>query len=88
MPTFTPDGVPVYAEWPQEAKDALYAQFKMLDPQKEGLDRSKLRVFYPYLGWNDIQKGLEGLIADGKVQSSIGTLSSGKPVELFTWKGV
>ena len=54
---------------------------------KEGFDRSKLRVFYPYLGWNDIQKGLDALIASGRAEQSI-THINGRPVEMFTWKAV
>lgn len=86
MPSFTEDGTPVYEEWTAEMKDALYANFKFLDATGAGLDRSKLRAFYPMLGWNDIQKGLDALIADGRLQSRMGVIGS-RQVELFVWKG-
>lgn len=86
MPTFTEDGTPVYAEWTQEMKDALAANFAFLDKEGKGLDRAKLRMFYPMLGWNDIQKGLDALIADGKLESKLVTVGT-RPVETFFLKG-
>lgn len=86
MPQFSPEGVPIYAEWKPEALDAMFSQFKMLDPAKTGLDRSKLRLFYPYLGWNDIQKGLDALISSNRVKQSL-TYVDGKPLEVFVWEG-
>lgn len=83
---FTPTGQPVYADWTQPAIDALFAQFKMIDPAKTGLDRSKLRLFYPYMGWNDIQKGLDALIAAGRLEHSM-TYVDGRALETFLWKG-
>lgn len=88
MPTFDANGNPVYADWSQEALDALYQQFQMMDTAREGLSRPKLRVFYEQLGWNDIQKGIDALVAAGKLESFTGTLPTGRPVELFRWKGV
>lgn len=83
---YTDTGEPIYAEWTQEMKDALYANFKFLDTKREGLDRSKLRMFYPMLGWNDIQKGLEALIADGRLESRVVPIGQGS-AEAFFWKG-
>jgi len=89
MPTgFTELGEPIYAEWTDEMKDALYANFKFLDKDAKGLDRSKLRVFYPMLGWNDVQKGLDALVADGRLAIEIRPLNSKVNVETFVWKGV
>ena len=85
--TFDADGNPSYPEWPAEAVTALHDQFKMLDAGQEGIDRSKLRVFYPYLGWNDIQKGLDALVSSGRAEQSI-THVNGRAVEVFTWKAV
>lgn len=82
-----PDGVPVYTEWKPEAVDELYAQIKMLDADQKGVDRSKLRVFYTQMGWNDIQKGLDALISSGRAEAST-THENGRPVEVFTWKAV
>lgn len=87
MPEFTPDGTPVYAEWTKEMKDALHANFKILDSKQEGLDRSKLRAFYPMLGWNDVQKGIDALIADERLQSRMVIVGT-RSVEAFVWKGV
>lgn len=87
MPSFTEDGTPVYAEWTTEMKNALFANFKVLDASKEGLDRSKLRAFYPMLGWNDVQKGLEALVADGRLEVGKNLVGT-RVVEVFTWKGV
>lgn len=83
---YTETGEPIYAEWTQEMKDALHANFKFLDKEQEGLDRSKLRLFYPMLGWNDVQKGLDALIADGRLVSSL-VPNGPTSVEVFTWKG-
>jgi len=83
--SFDANGTPVYPEWSTEAQTALFEQFGMLDPDGQGLDRSKLRVFYPYMGWNDLQKGLDALIASGRLVSSIAHVG-GRPVEIFTRK--
>jgi len=83
---YTESGEPIYAEWTTEMKNALYANFKFLDADGKGLDRSKLRAFYPILGWNDVQKGLDALIADGRLESRLVTVG-GRSVETFFWKG-
>lgn len=84
--SFTEDGTPVYTPWTQEMKDALYANFKIIDSQQQGVDRSKLRLFYPMLGWNDIQMGLDALVADGRLQATQALVGT-RPVEVFIWKG-
>ena len=86
MPTFTADGVPQYSDWKPEATGALFDQLKMLDPAKVGVNRSQLRTFYPYLGWNDLEKGLNSLIASGRADRTVTTVN-GKPLEVFVWKG-
>lgn len=85
MPTFDADGNPVYAEWTSAMKDALHANFKVIDPNGAGADRSKLRLFYPMLGWNDIQKGVDALKADGRLTVKM-LYVNGNPVEAFVWK--
>lgn len=86
MPEFTADGTPVYAEWTTEMKNALHSNFQILDADAQGLDRSKLRAFYPMLGWNDVQKGIDALIADGRLESRMALVGS-RQVEVFVWKG-
>lgn len=85
MPTFDENGNPVYAEWTPEMKNSLHSNLKFIDPDKQGVDRSKLRLFLPKVGWNDIQKGIDGLIADGRLESVM--VSHGNAVvESFVWK--
>lgn len=80
------EGSPVYAEWSAEAQTALHSQLRMLDPQQEGVTRPQLRVFYPYMGWNDIQKGIDALKAAGKVQSVVRQPKGAKVAfEYFVW---
>jgi hypothetical protein len=82
------EGEPIYAEWSVEAQNALHSQLKMIDPQQEGITRPQLRTFYPYMGWNDIQKGIEALKASGKLQSVISKPTGAKVAfEYFVWKG-
>lgn len=85
--TFDADGNPSYTPWTDEMKDAMYANFKVLDAAGEGLDRSKLRLFYPMIGWNDLQVGIDALIADGRLESKIIAINGTTPVEHFIWKG-
>lgn len=61
------NGNPQYDDWTQEAQDALASQFDLLDAQGQGVTVEKLRAFYPFMGWNDLQKGLDALVASGKL---------------------
>jgi hypothetical protein len=86
MPSFDEQGNPVYQEWTQEMKDALVTSMTAIPTDDlGGVDRAKLRVFYPMLGWNDLQKGIDALIADGRLESKI-TSVGGRPVEVFVVK--
>lgn len=85
--TFDQDGNPTYTPWTSEMKDAMYANFKLLDAAQAGLDRSKLRLFYPMIGWNDLQVGIDALIADGRLESKIIPVNGTTPIEHFIWKG-
>lgn len=79
-------GSPAYAEWDAEAQNALHSQLKMLDPNQEGVTRPQLRVFYPYLGWNDIQKGIDALKGAGKLKSVLRQPPGAKVAfEYFVW---
>lgn len=80
-------GNPVYAEWPTAQTDQLYANLKTFDPDQKGLDRSKLRFFYGKLGWNDIQKGIDQLIASGRLEAKVVPMGQAS-VEVFIWKAV
>ena len=86
MPTFDENGVPQYADWSADEQASLLANFKALDPDRNGVNRTQLRAFYTHIGWNDFQKGIDALVASGQVESKIGYLA-GRPVEVYTWKG-
>lgn len=81
------EGAPVIPDWPQDAQDALYAQLKMLDPQKEGIGLAQMRSFYPSLGWANVRKGLTTLQSAGKVTSKHVRPAGGKvSIETFFWQ--
>jgi len=81
------EGNPVYAEWPAEQTDQLYGNLQTFDPDQKGLDRSKLRFFYGKLGWNDIQQGIDQLIASGRLEAKVVPMGQAQ-VEVFVWKEV
>lgn len=58
-----------YPEWDEEAQNALISGIKMLDVEGNGVGRQQLRAIFPFMGWNDIQKGLDAVLASGKVKS-------------------
>lgn len=81
------EGNPVYADWPAEQTEQLYGNLKAFDPDQNGLDRSALRFFYRKLGWNDIQKGIDALVASGRLESKVVPMGSTQ-AEVFVWKEV
>jgi hypothetical protein len=86
---FDDQGNPVYPDWTSDELDTLAQQIQMLDPDKEGIPMNRLRVFYPKLGWNDIQKGLSQLEAAGRLSSRM-VKTPGAKVQFqhWTWQEV
>jgi hypothetical protein len=66
--------------------DLLVQQLAMIDPNGEGVPMSRLRVFYPKLGWGHLQKRLEALQAAGRITRA--TRSTGGPVPFEFWSRV
>ena len=87
--SFDKDGNPSYTEWTTEQKDALYSLFKSFDPKAEGIDRAWLKKLNKGVGTNDLQKGLDALLADGRITSRNVTVPGTKvQIETFFWKAV
>jgi hypothetical protein len=86
--SFDADGNPSYPAWSTDQKDALYNLLKSFDPTKVGLDRAFLKQLNKGVGTNDLQMGLDALIAEGRIESRResmpGTIIK---VEKFFWKG-
>lgn len=86
--SFDADGNPSYPEWTEEQKTALLALFKMFDPQGQGIDRAFLKQLNKGVGTNDLQKGLDALVAEGRLESRLVPGNAGHvKVEKFYQKG-
>jgi hypothetical protein len=76
--TYSPP-VPTTAE-----VDAIAAQLAMLDPNREGIDVTKFRAFYPKLGYGHIERRLAALEAAGRVRRSVRANAGGIMIEYWT----
>lgn len=63
-----------------EQQVLLLNQLKMIDPEKEGVDASRLRTFYPKLGWNSILQVLYACVDAGTVKKR----RDGR-LDVYTW---
>lgn len=87
--TFDKDGNPSYPEWSAEQKNALYELLKSFDPNNEGIDRAFLKKLKKGVGTNDLQMGLNALVADGRLESRLAVMPGVHvKVEKFYWKQV
>lgn len=87
--TFDKDGNPSYTEWSSEQLDSLYQLFKNFDANKVGIDRAFLKQLNKGVGTNDLQKGLDGLMASGRLESKrVRPAGGAVAYETFFWKGV
>ncbi|MBZ0275104.1 MAG: hypothetical protein K8I60_03100 [Anaerolineae bacterium] len=66
-----------YTPTPEEL-DTMHQQLQALDMDGQGVNPSKLRVFYPRTGWNVIYARLYALRDAGRVQ----VIKRGSPVPL------
>jgi len=85
---FDADGNPSYPAWSKDQKDALYSLLKSFDPDSEGIDRAFLKQLNKGVGTNDLQMGLNALIAEGRIESRLADMPGAKvKIEKFYWKG-
>lgn len=64
--------------------DTIASQLGMLDPNREGIDVTKFRAFYPKLGFGHIERRLAALEAAGRVQRSVRANAGGVLIEYWT----
>ena len=81
----TPTPEPVLSE---EAA-ALHAQFKAIDPKRNGAGLNTIAMFYPKTGWNVIRVMVRELEAHGMLTSrNVLNRKGGVSHKLYTWQSV
>lgn len=78
-PTYQPPAAPTTAEI-----DTLASQLAVLDPNREGIDVTKFRAFYPKLGFGHIERRLAALEAAGRVSRDYRANAGGIMIEYWT----
>ena len=64
--------------------DLLASQLAMLDPDRNGVDVTKFRAFYPKLGFGHIERRLAALEAAGRVRREYRANNGGIMIEYWT----
>lgn len=64
--------------------EAVASQLSLLDPQREGLDVTKLRAFYPKVSYAHLENRLAALEASGRVKRSYRANAGGVLIEYWT----
>lgn len=80
---------PAQVQAPVEPTDAekLHANFKAIDPLRNGVGLDKIRPFYPRVGWNKILGWCAELESAGKLAKRVVlNKTGGVAYHLYDWK--
>ena len=67
----------------------MLTQFKALDPNRQGVGLHQIRVFYPGIGWNVINRHVRELESAGILSSyNAFNAKGGVSHKVYTWKAV
>lgn len=87
-PVATPSPASAPATLSNEAQ-AMFNQFTLVDPQRQGVGLDKLRVFYPRIGWDVIFAMVNELEAAGRLKKrAVLTPRGTVGYHLYTWQEV